>query len=514
MGEWDHYARLPYQGRAHRTAHVDRMASVAALFGIPAAPIGHARILELGCADGTNLLNMAAYLPGSEFVGLDAFDGHIAAGREAIQALGLQNIALHCRDIRTPHPDLGQFDYIVAHGVYSWVDAETRSALLARIRDRLRPEGLALVSYNTEPGWSLYRPIRKLMRWHTRDMTRAADEVAQSRAIIRLVRDAMPGAEMPRARFLDAVLAELDAASDDYIYHEYLEPENHPVWFHEFAQHADQSGLQYVGESTFQAMLADNFPEATQKTLHTVGTTLLDFEQYRDFLCERRFRSSILAHRDRTISRTVSLQPLLDMAISMPFRPPQEDGEDLTLAHRTHPDLTVRVTQPMHRIAVTLLSTRYPEAIPFADIAAHCSDALQQPADAPFQTELAMLFMKLFRKNAAELYTIPPPVTATVAERPVAPSLVRWMAQQERIICSPRHEMFRLNPLETAITVLLDGTRDRDALAAAVAPMLTTENAPELAALSPMQLAEQIVSQTLTRLAADGLLSSTPHRRL
>ena len=512
MREWDHYARLPYQGRAHKSAHVDRIATVAALFGLPAAPIGDARVLELGCADGTNLLNMAAYLPGSEFVGIDAFDGHITDGKVAIQALGLHNITLHCRDIRDPHPDLGQFDYIVAHGVYSWVNAETRAALMEQIRTHLRPDGFALVSYNTEPGWSMYRPIRALMLWHTRALSRAAEEVGQSRAIVKLIREAMPSAEMPRARFLDTVLAELDAASDDYIYHEYLEPENHPVWFHQFAQHADHSGLQYVGESAFQAMLADNFPEAVQKTLHTIGTNLLDFEQYRDFLCDRRFRSSILTHRDRDITRTVSLQPLLNMAISMPLKPPTADGDGIVLAHRTHPDLTVHVTQPMHRHAVTLLSNRYPEAIPFPDIAAHCSDAIGRPADAALQTELAMLFMKLFRKNAAELYTAPPPVTATVAEHPVAPPLVRWLASQERIICSPRHEMFRLNPLETAVTTLLDGTRDQGALAKAIAPMLTTQNAPELATLSATQIAEQIVSQTLTRLAKDGLLT-TAHTR-
>jgi methyltransferase-like protein/2-polyprenyl-3-methyl-5-hydroxy-6-metoxy-1,4-benzoquinol methylase len=509
MGTEEHYKRLPYAGRAHRLAHIDQMAMCAGLFSLPATPVRSARVLELGCADGTNLINMAAYLPGSEFIGLDLFSGHIETGRETAAALSLHNVTLLCGDLCAPPEELGTFDYILAHGVYSWVPKATREALLALVRARLRPEGLALVSYNTEPGWSSRRPIRELMLWHTRDLIGAAAEVAEARAIVRLVREAQPDAASSRSRRLDAVLTELDAASDDYIYHEYLEPDNHPVWFHDFAQHAANHGLQYVGESTFQAMLADRFDDQTRQALHQLGQNLVDFEQYLDFLCGRRFRSSLLTHHERDIDRTISLQPLLSLAFALPLDTPGEPDDDggVTYTHRSHPDLTVRVTAPLHQETVAALAACYPQALRFSELVAHTSAVLGQEADAVFQTTLADLLMQLFRQSAAELFSEPPPVTATISECPLAPPLVRRQAARDQLICTPRHEMFRLNPLEAAVASRLDGRHSHEDLAIALTPMLTTDNAPELADLSPRDLARQIVAQTLARLARDGMLS-------
>ena len=499
-----HYARLPYQGRAHYPAHIDRMATLAALFDLPAAPITAARVLEVGCADGTNLLNMATSLPGSTFVGLDLFEGHIARGRQAAAALGLDNVTLLTGDLCTP-PDLGDFDYIVAHGVYSWVPAPVRDALLALIRDRLRPEGLAMVSYNIEPGWSLYRPIRDLMRWHTRNIDDPTAVLGESRAVARFLRDVLP-ASHPRRPFLDHALSELDAASDDYVYHEYLEPVNEPVWFRDFVAHAAKWDLQYVGESSFPSMLADSFPPAVQETLHRLGGELHAFEQYRDILSQRRFRSSLLTHAARSLDRTVTLQPLLSLSASLPFDAVASAGS-LDLTHRSHPETTITVSEPLHRAALSHLAARYPEAVPFSALATCCAEALGAAADAPLQTALADLLMQLYRQGALELFTVPPPVTASVSARPVAPPLVRRQAAADVLVCSPRHEMFRLNPLEQAVAVQCDGTRDHAALAASVAPLLSTGGDPALEALGTEALATQIVAQSLRRLARDGMLT-------
>lgn len=451
MTERDHYARRPYLGRVHNTAHIDRLATVAALFGLPAAHPARARVLEVGCADGTNLINMAAYLPGSVFVGIDFFEGHVETGRAQIAALGLDNVTIRSADIREPPPDLGDFDYIIAHGVYSWVSAETRDALLALIQARLRPQGMALVSYNTQPGWSFYLPLRGMMRWHTRDLVGATAEVAEGRAAIDLMRQAVTDPSHRQAKLLDDQIAELDSVSDDYIYHEYLEPENHPVWFHEFAAHVSRSGLQYVGEASFPSMLDDIFPPDVQQTLAGLSRTLEEQQQYRDFLTQRRFRSSLITHAERTIERTVSLQPLLALAAAVPLQITEDSPEALSLAHREHPSLAVSATDPIHRCALALLSARFPEALPFAEIVAHCAAALERVPDAPFQTALAEMLMTLYRKNGAELYTVPPPVVATAGEGVRVPPLVALQAERGAAVCSPRHEMFRLSDAERAL---------------------------------------------------------------
>src|SRR5262249_14559193 len=117
------YDVLPYGDRTFPRTHPDRLATIATLFGMAPAPPEACRVLELGCAGGANLIAMAESLPGSHFIGIDLSARQVDAGRERVRAKGLSNVALHRRDILEVGEDFGRFDYIVCHGVYSWVPA-------------------------------------------------------------------------------------------------------------------------------------------------------------------------------------------------------------------------------------------------------------------------------------------------------------------------------------------------------------------------------------------------------
>src|SRR3954454_103006 len=96
------YDELPYDDHVFAATHPATLATVAALHGLDPPPVDRCRVLDLGCAAGSNLWPMALALPGSEFVGVDLSPVQIARGREVAADLVLANVALHARDVLAP----------------------------------------------------------------------------------------------------------------------------------------------------------------------------------------------------------------------------------------------------------------------------------------------------------------------------------------------------------------------------------------------------------------------------
>ncbi len=142
------YDAVPYTSWPYPQSHPDRLATMATLFGLKPQPVDHARVLELGCASGGNLIPMAVAMPESHFIGIELSARQLAEGQETVRRLGLTNIELHQKNILEVGPDLGRFHYILAHGVYSWVPEPVQDKILAVCQENLEPGGVAYVSYN------------------------------------------------------------------------------------------------------------------------------------------------------------------------------------------------------------------------------------------------------------------------------------------------------------------------------------------------------------------------------
>src|SRR5579862_9355278 len=139
---------------------------VALIGGVrPPARDGAFTWCDLGCGHGVSAVVFAATHPDGEFHGLDAMPVHIERAAALATAAGAANAHFHAADfagaLELPLPPC---DYVVAHGVYTWVDAATRRALRALIDRLLAPGGLVYVSYNALPGWTRDLPFQYLVR--------------------------------------------------------------------------------------------------------------------------------------------------------------------------------------------------------------------------------------------------------------------------------------------------------------------------------------------------------------
>ncbi len=181
------YNDVPYTSFPDPARHPDRLATIGTLLGLDVAPIATCRVLELACGDGSNLVPIAATLPNATFVGFDFAARPIARAQSMVRDLGLTNIRLLELDLRRLPADLGSFDYIIAHGLYSWIPAEVRAHVMPLIARHLAPNGVAFVSYNALPGCHMRRVVWEMLKYHTRDIADMPAKVAAARALLNLV---------------------------------------------------------------------------------------------------------------------------------------------------------------------------------------------------------------------------------------------------------------------------------------------------------------------------------------
>ena len=292
------YDAVRYSNYPYAQTHPERLATVAILHGLEPPDPFTARVLEIGCGAGGNLLAMAAATPELHAVGVDLAATAIEEGRAAVEAVGLRNVELHQGDVRDlvtgPY---GPFDYIVAHGVYGWVPEDARDALLATIGASLAPDGIAYVSYNAQPGGYFRRMLRDAGRWHARDVE-PGDELARAdkaQELFKFLKEHRATTADVYGALLDR---EVPALSDGPLYrlvHDDLSDFWHPVWFADFAAHAAAHGLGYVGEADLYSLRVEMLPEGVEPEVwRLAGGDRIAFENYSDLLTCRHFRQSVL----------------------------------------------------------------------------------------------------------------------------------------------------------------------------------------------------------------------------
>ena len=182
-----------------------------------------------------------------------------------IAAWGLTNIRIEQGEIMN-FSVAEKFDYLICHGVYSWVPEATRAAILRVCRDGLTNHRIAYISNNTYPGWRLRQVVREAMLFHAGAHADTSQRLTQGRAFLQFMKEASD----PASIFGQMLKIESDMIAsyrDDYVFHEHLEQHNAPCYFKDFMAQANEYQLAYLGEANFIEMLPQHFSPEVQRTL-------------------------------------------------------------------------------------------------------------------------------------------------------------------------------------------------------------------------------------------------------
>jgi methyltransferase-like protein len=526
-GEND-YDELPYPKWTHRDTHPRQLEAIATLFGMRPAPITDCRVLEIGCASGSNLAPMAQDLPGSTFVGFDLSAVQIAEARSLAGDAGIENVRFEHADILNVDDSWGRFDYIVCHGIYSWVPNDVREKILAICKNNLAADGVALVSYNVYPGWHFRRLIRDMMLYHVSGNEDPHTRITQARAALDFLLENCPQ-DSAYATVLRAELAEIKNAPDAQIFHEYLERVNDPFYFHDFATQLQSAGLQYLGDVQFSRMLAKSLPQNAQDAL--TGLPIIRQEQYMDFLHNRTFRRTLLCHDDVALDRNLRADIMREFQFGMTagLRGGQIDlGSDDPVSFKLG-GYKFSSGEPVVKAAVKQLASQWPDTMSFSDLHAAAVDALpvgkrpcgssklssnkDKGAASTSEKTLAYSMMTFLGAGLVHAWVHPPKLRSPLGEKPVASSLVRAQARRGKVVSNFRHEQVLLNDTEHYLIGLLDGEHDREVLignirsAIASGAMVIKAKGDALKEVSNEQLSV-IVNEALARLHGAALLES------
>ncbi len=305
QSEVNAYDEMPYQGRSYPQSSPDHMRMVGKLFGMNPPATETSRILELGCAEGSNLLPHAVKYPKAELVGIDLSKVQIDAGKKHVQRLRLQNIELKHMSIVDIDQAFGEFDYIICHGVFSWVPDFVRNKILEVCSKNLSPQGVAYISYNALPGWNMIRTIRDMMLYHSQKFKNLEDKIDQSRLLLSFVNEALQENNSPYALMLKQEADMLLGHDNRYLRHEYLEENNKPFYFSDFMVEASKHNLRYLSDTKVSTMFVGNFPQKAAQELTNIDD-IITTEQYMDFITNRRFRNTLLCHGNVAVDRQLN----------------------------------------------------------------------------------------------------------------------------------------------------------------------------------------------------------------
>ena len=457
------YDEVPYDSHPYSQTHPSRLATVATLFGLTPPPVEKCRVLELGCAAGGNLIPMAEALPGSWFVGIDLSGRQIGDGERIVRTLGLGNISLRHAGIHEVDASYGQFDYIICHGVFSWVDDRTQEKILEILSQRLSPQGVAYVSYNTYPGWHMRGMIRDMMRYHALRFDTPDRRIGQARALLDFLAQSARQDGGAYSTLLRQELETLRQQADHYLYHEHLEDVNAPLYFHQFVERATRHDLRYLGESRITTMVMGNFTPDVKKALETVADDQTQAEQYMDFVRNRTFRETLLVHADRTPNYAIPPSAMYGLHVTT-TRKTVEDASDLhspaTVQYHTSSGMTISTSSPVLKVAMRALSQRWPGTLLFEELSQTVHTMLGSANDERETLALGLLNTYL----GADLleFHAAPIVAGAVGEKPAAlPSVRARLMVGEMTTANRRHDVFRPNDFDLKLLPLLDGARDR-----------------------------------------------------
>jgi methyltransferase-like protein len=456
------YDEVAYEGHSQPQVHPDNFALMGSLFGLDPPPADACRVLEIGCGSGENIGSIAYTLPGATCVGLDASEKAIQRGRKRASSIVLPNLALQVRNILEIDDRLGRFDYVICHGVYSWVPRDVQDKILEVASNHLADNGIAYVSFNAFPGWHLRRMAREMMLYHVDPNSEPVKRAEQARALLDLLARFTVNRDKAYKFTLEEESKHIQGVEDWYLVHDNLAAINTPLYFHEFMERAQAAGLQYLGPAQFipwESRLAPELTEILDKVPDRIRR-----EQYLDFLSGRAFRRPLLCRAGFPVRSEPSLAVIPSLHLTANARPVSPRPDTCSQAAEVFVTAfagELSTNRPLIKTALARLSEVWPRPVSFQGLWTEVSRRLAPIAAPDTADDLAAALMACFQVGFVDLHVRPPVFALTAGERPVASALARLEAREHGVVTNLKHQLVTVDVLPRLILQACDGSRDR-----------------------------------------------------
>lgn len=431
----------PYKTFARKETHPARMGALARLSGIEAADSNECRVLELGCGNGGNIIPMALANPRSTYVGIDRERGLIETGRQICSDLGLGNIELIAADIAEYQPEASAFDYIICHGVYSWVSSDLQRRILEVVKRCLAPHGVCFVSYNTLPGWrqrGVLRDIFQVGALHAG----GNDEESRYAAGMQLLSKLTSEPTMLPTYVTEAA-ARLATSEPSYVAQEFLGDYNSPVLFIDFMRGAQELGLQFLSEARVVMMSSEDLSPELNSLLDSFGEDLWMREQVLDLIRNRTFRETLLCHDSIVVNRGLSVRAFKELVFItnyIPLEPSSNENSQESRFKERSSDREIVAPHGECERLLRVIGERGPLGVAFSE--------LQGSLGAPLgfsETELTRALVTLWKTGFVDACQR---VLCLPCNEARATPLARAQALSGEKVATPLHESFDLPRLE------------------------------------------------------------------
>jgi methyltransferase-like protein/SAM-dependent methyltransferase len=445
-------------------------------------------------------------------VGIDLSEVQVGHGRARVQALGLDNVDLLAGDVaRMDLASLGDFDFVIAHGVYSWVPPEVQDALLSAFHTLLAPDGIAYLSYNTYPGWKAKEIIRDAMLLASGTSTTPDEKAREARRMADFLGEVAPADSVLGRALADSASHAL-GFGDSYLLHDELETFNAPCYFYEMLQRAGAHGLTYLAEAHPEHMIPGNFgPKVAEYLAEKAGGVQVLAEQYLDFALNRMFRQSLLIHAAQ--APQVRYHPdrsrfgRLHVAAWLPPVEGPTVLDNSRQEYRQADGATLFTNDPGIKAALDALSDHWPATRTrqdiLDDVRARLVAAQLTPSDSLGDHVDDLIGLLILQGSARiRLDPVMPGADPLRLDERVTLMAALTRAEADASTFNLWHETLILSAADRHLLPLLDGTRDRNALVEALLAVARDE---------PI-LEDQPTAETALRAAVAELVDTLPER--
>ena len=450
------YEALPYGSMPFPQSQPSHLAALAALHGHAAPPIETARVLELGCASGGNLIPLAARFPDAVFEGVDLSPRHAKEGMAIVRELGLRNIVISQGDIAALELPPQHFDYIICHGVFSWVPRAVQEAIFHLCANSLSDAGIAYVSYNVLPGWHLQLIVREMCRRYAASSGSPQSQIARARSVLAQLAQ-LSDDKSAFGKVLREEVQRSTRMSDSHFMGEFLGADNHPCHFHEFVARSEAQGLAHLCD----AVLGDGRPESlgpqrVDVVRQVAGDGPLAAEQCMDFVSGRTLRRSLLVKGKGSGEQTLRPDALTQLHLCCPLvAQPGSDGSFVFSREQSQ----LKTNDPALGATLQVLAAAYPETRSFAQVVAEVAGQTSLPP-ADFRSRLSDALLRIVVSGQLIVSSHPVRVGSVDAERPALWPLARAQLRMGQTwVSNLLHLPIQLPPAARAVAGLFDGVQ-------------------------------------------------------